>query len=264
MKITVFTSNQPRHLHLIEQLSGIADECHAVMECNTVFPGRVQDFYKKTETFQEYFSHVIEAEKALFGRPRFLATPHTLTLKGGDLNMVERDILEPALNADVFVVFGASYIKGWLIDFLVSRKCLNIHMGLSPYYRGSSCNFWALYDNNPHLVGATIHMLSKGLDSGDMLYHIAPTTRGCSNPYEYTMLTVKNAHQSLVERIADGSIFTYEPVAQDNTHQVRYTRNSDFDDAVAREFIDRKLTLKDIERELDKRRNEVELLHPYA
>ena len=33
-------------------------------------------------------------------------------------------------------------------------------MGVSPYYRGCDCNFWALYDNNPHLVGATIHICS--------------------------------------------------------------------------------------------------------
>ena len=53
----------------------------------------------------------------------------------------------------------------------IKNKTLNIHMGISPYYRGTDCNFWALYDNNPHLVGATIHLLSKGLDSGAMLYH---------------------------------------------------------------------------------------------
>ena len=45
-------------------------------------------------------------------------------------------------------------------------------MGISPYYRGTDCNFWALYDGNPHLVGATIHYLSEGLDSGDIAYHV--------------------------------------------------------------------------------------------
>ena len=44
-------------------------------------------------------------------------------------------------------------------------------MGISPYYRGTDCNFWAMYDNNPHLVGSTIHLLTKGLDSGPILYH---------------------------------------------------------------------------------------------
>ena len=47
-------------------------------------------------------------------------------------------------------------------------------MGVSPYYRGTSCNFWAIYDDNPSYVGSTIHLLSKGLDSGDILFHCIP------------------------------------------------------------------------------------------
>ena len=65
----------------------------------------------------------------------------------------------------------AVYIKGPLVNFLIKKKAINIHMGISPYYRGADCNFWAMYDGNSHLVGATIHMLSKGLDSGSILYH---------------------------------------------------------------------------------------------
>ena len=76
--------------------------------------------------------------------------------------------LQAALSSDIYIVFGASFIKGWLVDFLIKNKAINIHMGLSPYYRGSSCNFWAMYDNNPNYVGATIHYLSKGLDSGEI------------------------------------------------------------------------------------------------
>ena len=55
------------------------------------------------------------------------------------------------------------------MDFLVKKKTINIHMGVSPYYRGTDCNYWTLVDDNPHLVGATIHMISKGLDSDQIL-----------------------------------------------------------------------------------------------
>ena len=44
-------------------------------------------------------------------------------------------------------------------------------MGVSPYYKGADCNFWALQDYKPQFVNATIHYLSKGLDTGDILYH---------------------------------------------------------------------------------------------
>ena len=83
----------------------------------------------------------------------------------GDLNHLKKADLKDFLESDIYVVFGSSYIKGFLVDFLIKRKAINIHMGLSPYYRGADCNFWALQDDNPHYVGATIHLLSKGLDS---------------------------------------------------------------------------------------------------
>jgi len=263
MKITIFTSNQPRHLHLIDRLSEISDECYAILETNTVFPGQVPDFFQKSEIFQEYFSNVIAAEQNLFGGIRFSKGVRDLVIKSGDLNRLNQTTLEPALSSDVYVVFGASFIKGWLIDYLVSKKAINIHMGISPYYRGSSCNFWSLYDHNPHLMGATVHMLGKGLDSGDMLYHVPPVTAGCSNAFEFTMMSVKSAHQSLVARISDGTIFEYTPVKQDRSLEMRYTTNSDFTNEVAQEFLDQDLSIEKIAELISEKQNTVNLLRPF-
>ena len=78
---------------------------------------------------------------------------------------------------------------------------INLHLGLSPYYRGSSCNFWALYDQNPAYVGATIHLLSKGLDSGDMLFHCLPRLAKGDTAFDFTMRSVFVAQQGLVEMV---------------------------------------------------------------
>ena len=113
MKITVFTSNQPRHISLIENLASIADKVFAIQECNTVFPGQVEDFFKRSEVMQRYFKNVIDAEKRVFGTSRFLpSNVQSLSLKSGDLNKLEMNILDPALQSDYYVVFGSSYIKG--------------------------------------------------------------------------------------------------------------------------------------------------------
>src|ERR1700722_3808808 len=79
MKITLFTSNQPRHIALIERLAGLSDALFAVLECNTVFPGKIPDFFRKSETMQRYFARVIAAEQQLFGPPR-LTPPGVQTL----------------------------------------------------------------------------------------------------------------------------------------------------------------------------------------
>ncbi|MEM6625766.1 MAG: formyltransferase family protein [Pseudomonadota bacterium] len=242
MKIAVFTGNQPRHTALIAGLADIADEVFAVQECATLFPGQVEDFFKKSEVMQTYFSYVTASEAEVFGAARFSpSNVRSLSMKVGDVSRVPLETLAPALDADVFVVFGASYIKGDLIDRLIEKRAINIHMGVSPYYRGSSCNFWALYDGNPDLVGATIHMLSKGLDSGPMLFHALPRPEPTA-PFTLGMRAVKAAHTALIDAIASGELFTLQGEVQDKSLEIRYTRNRDFDDDVAAEYLARGLT----------------------
>jgi len=244
MKVTVFSSNQPRHISLARQLGKIANEVFFISESTTIFPGKVNDFFKKTEVMKTYFDEVIKAEKTIFGDINFLPSNiRTLSIKIGDLNLLDRRQLEEALNSDVYIVFGATYITSWLIDFLVERGALNIHMGISPFYRGSSCNFWALYDDNPSHVGATIHMLSNGLDSGDMLFHCLPSFSEGISPFDFTMRAVLAAQHGLCQSIHDRSIFTLKRVAQDKSHEIRYTKNSDFTDEVVSEFLNRQYSI---------------------
>ena len=239
MNVTVFTSNQPRHVALIEALATIADEVFAVQECNTVFPGRVQDFFHKSPTMQDYFSRVTVAEEEVFGTPRFPpANVRSLPVKMGDVSMLDVSVLEDALRADMIVVFGASYVKGVLCDRLVDRRAINIHMGVSPYYRGSSTNFWAMYDRRPQFVVATIHRLSKGLDSGPMLFHALPAPAAV-DPFVFGMRAVKAAHLSLVRHLRERTLSDLQPVPQDRTAELRYTRNADFTDEVAGEYLNR-------------------------
>jgi hypothetical protein len=282
MQITVFTSNQPRHSALIEALAGVAERIYAVQECNTVYPGRVADFFRKSEVMQRYFERVIAAERAVFGQSRFAETPadgkqlprtaaprsskpvdrgeiRQLPIRMGDLNLLELAELGPALESNLFIVFGTSFIRGELCRFLVERAAVNIHMGVSPQYRGSSCNFWALYDRRPELVGATIHRLSAGLDSGPMLLHAFPPVEAADG-FALGMKAVQAAHTALLAAIADGSLGAMTPVPQDKSLQIRYTRNADFTDAVAAEYLDRCQTPAEIVERLRTRDNSEYLL----
>ena len=250
MKVTVFTSNQPRHLALINRIAAVCDQVFAIHESTTVFPGQVADFYRKSAVMQDYFGRVTAAERAVFGPIAF--TPRnsrSLVLRAGDINLVQLSVLTEALEADYYIVFGASYIRPPLVDLLLERRALNIHMGVSPYYRGNSCNFWALADGNPELVGATIHLLSKGLDSGAMLFHALPQ-REAVDPFVFGMRAVEAAQAALVRTLADGSIRPLAPVPQDRDREIRYSRSADFTDEVAAQYLARCLTSADLAAQL--------------
>ena len=240
MRITVFTSNQPRHLSYIARLASIATEVYVVMEVNTLFPGKVKDFFDNSETMRSYFTRVQAAETRIFGGVGF--TPgnvKVLPVKSGDLNFLLRKDLSEAMESDYFLVFGSSYIKGWLVQELVQKGAVNIHMGLSPYYRGSSCNFWALYDDRPAYVGATVHLLSEGLDSGPVLFHVRPDFYG-QDLFDFTMESVNAVQNRIVGEIQSGQIGERKPQFPESSEQLRYTRDSDFDDQVALEFLERR------------------------
>ena len=244
MKITLFTSNKNRHNYLINLLSEVSDELYVIQECGTIFPGIIPGHYQVSPIFKKYFENVNNAQFHLFGNSYVNNKKKNIKILPmllGDLNKCSMNLLSKFLKSDVYVVFGSSYIKGELVDFLVKQKAINIHAGVSPYYRGTDCNFWALYDDNPHLVGTTIHLLSKGLDSGPMLYHAMSNLK--SNPFEYTMSTVKSAFHSIAERIKDGSIFTFKPIFQDKIKEVRYSKKSEFSEELVKEYFEKKIDL---------------------
>ena len=258
MKITLFTSNDKRHNFFINMLSEVSEELFVVQECKTIFPGIIPGSYPVTETMKKYFSEVKNAQLKLFGNSLINTSSKKikiLPMLYGDLNKCSISFLSDFLKSDIYIVLGSSYIKGELIEFLLKKKALNIHAGVVPYYRGNDCNFWALFDDNPHLVGSTIHLLSKGLDSGDILYHAMSKVK--SNPFEYTMSTLKSAFYSIFDKIKSNTLFDLKPQKQEKAKQIRYTKRIDFDEAIVKEYFKKRIDLE------SKKFNNSLLIEPY-
>ena len=245
MKITLFTANQRRHNFLINQLSNICDELFVDQESRTIFPGLNNGHYDKSKIMNEYFKKVINAEIKIFNETFINGANKNINLfpiVNGDLNKLKLQDLNKFLKSDLYIIFGSSFIKGDLVKFLIEKKAINIHMGISPYYRGTDCNFWALYDNNPHLVGATIHMLSKGIDSGEMLYHAISNIK--KDPFEYTMSTVKAAFISIIERVNNKTLLDIKPITQNKKVEIRYSKANDFNDNILKNFFKKEINIE--------------------
>jgi len=242
VKIAVLTSNQPRHLHLVRCLAEVADETRVVIETKSIC-GFQPDPFAKKPFLKTYFEKVQKAENGIFGdisptqnSSYFIAIPH------GEMSLLPLATLEPIFDADLIIVFGSSYIKGELCEKLISKGTINLHMGISPYYRGAACNFWALYDQNPLYVGATIHLLSKGLDSGAICYHAMPKPNSYdSDPFHFSMRSVKAAHLSLRDKIANSDILNSLPTKPDKANEIRYSKISDFTEVIAEEYLNRRV-----------------------
>lgn len=67
---------------------------------------------------------------------------------------------------DVIAVMGSVLVNSKIINS--SSLILNLHTGLSPYYRGGNTNCWPIIKNEYGAFGATIHKMSQGIDNGDI------------------------------------------------------------------------------------------------
>lgn len=68
---------------------------------------------------------------------------------------------------DVIAVMGTALLRRAIIES--APIALNLHTGLSPYYRGGLTNFWPFIENDYGYFGVTVHKLSTGIDSGDIV-----------------------------------------------------------------------------------------------
>lgn len=81
------------------------------------------------------------------------------------INSREGEQVVSSLQPDVILVFGTVMVKESLLS-LARNISLNLHTGISPHYRGADCDFWPLYNNELHMLGATIHKCTMQVDGG--------------------------------------------------------------------------------------------------
>lgn len=98
------------------------------------------------------------------------------TLKNGEINTDEVINLIKTKKVNFIVSYGCSIVKKKFINTF-KNKFLNIHLGLSPYYKGSGTNFFPFVNNELQFCGSTIMKISSKLDSGKILHQIRPEIR---------------------------------------------------------------------------------------
>tara|TARA_Y100001970_G_scaffold50388_1_gene63780 strand:+ start:6505 stop:7293 length:789 start_codon:yes stop_codon:yes gene_type:complete len=245
MKITLLTSNMPRHNYLINLLSKNCDKLYVLQESRTIFPGIRESNYKVSSIMSNYFKKVNFYENKIFKNPILNFKNQNISLYPlimGDINFIDINKINNFLKSDLFIVFGTSFLKNKIVEILIRKKAINIHMGLSPFYKGTDCNFWALYDNNPHLVGATIHYLTKGIDDGKIIFHALSEHR--TNPFEYSMSTVMAAFKGIEKHINNSTLKTLSPINQNKDLTIKYSTKKDFNDNIIKKFMKKNINLK--------------------
>jgi methionyl-tRNA formyltransferase len=102
------------------------------------------------------------------------------------VNGAETAALLIEIKPQVVVVTGTGIIAKRVLA--LAPTFINIHVGITPRYRGVHGGFWAVYEGRPDLAGTTIHRVDPGVDTGAI---IAQTSIAVEADDTYRTLPVK-------------------------------------------------------------------------
>lgn len=104
--------------------------------------------------------------------PRKLAKAHGIpTYYSSNINDEASLAQLRAWKADLIISTNFSHYIGQRVCKLASHGTWNLHKSLLPHYRGMAPSFYALL-NGEKQVGATLHKVVQGFDTGDILCQV--------------------------------------------------------------------------------------------
>jgi methionyl-tRNA formyltransferase len=233
MKIVIFTGNSIRHKFVANSLSKEVDNSLVISECvNSNWFSNQSD---ESASTIEHFKQRHTTEKQIFsGNDFFTGNVLPILYKELNLQFVFETIQE--FKPDIMFVFGSSIIKEPILS-LMPKAFVNLHLGISPYYRGSGTNFWPFVNNELEFVGSTLLHLDPGIDTGDIITHVRPKfeigdnvhTIGCKVIFESTKKMIK------ILRMIEDNI-SLPRTKQWKISNERYYKKNDFNEKILSQY----------------------------
>lgn len=194
IKVILLTSNNLRHRWVANEIAKNFSLMGIVSEPKS-------KFYKKviceSQFIEKHFKLNELHEKLYFGDMEDFPNCEKLFIKRDDINKEEIIGWVKEKCPNIIMLYGTGLLKEiWFKNF--GSNIVNMHLGLSPYYRGSGTNFWPLVNRAPEYVGATIHVAILGVDAGDIICQIRPDIEITDNPYDIGMKAIKEGVSAFI------------------------------------------------------------------
>lgn len=209
MKTVLLTSNSYRHKYMARCLE---EQTHLQLIITEEKSHKISDTSALNEedaAFQEaHFQRRENSEIEFFGKEGFPSKILQLKVSHGEINSELTLKILKDLSPDYIILFGTSIIKADLLQTFRNRF-INLHLGLSPWYKGSATNLFPLIDGRPEFVGATIHLASEEVDAGRILHQLRPRLEEKDDLHEIGNKVIRQAGEILpkvLEKYQSGKI----------------------------------------------------------
>lgn len=191
--------DQRRHLYYANALNNDLNVVGGIMQ------SRGEPYPEPPQGLQEtdllnwikHFTDREEAEERYFGNPEAPDIP-LLKVDGFTLNDVDSIEFVKKMKPDLAVIFGTGMIREPLKSAL-PKETINLHLGLSPRYRGAATLFWPFYFLEPNFAGTTFHYIEHSPDAGDIIHQVRPVLEKGDKIHD---VACKAVVQSTIEAVA--------------------------------------------------------------
>ena len=229
MKIVILTSNSIRHKFFANTLALHADDTLVISECKSNNP------LIDSHDISDHFHLRDEIEKIFFpNNDFFIAKTLPIVYKELNLDYIYQTI--KLFKPDLIFIFGSYIVKEPLLSLLSPGHTINLHLGLSPYYRGSGTNFWPFINDELQYLGSTILHVDAGIDTGDIICHVRPTIEINDNVHTIGCKIIRDSVDSMIkimDLVASGQ--TLNRIKQWNVDE-KYYKTKDFNETVLQKY----------------------------
>lgn len=222
-KVLLLTGNSLRHRYVANSLAGNLNLIAIVIETKRSAIESLTDITSdELSTIERHLNQRNVVEKSLLGNVDF-PEREVLRLPEGGVNSLEAYYWILSKLPDLVLLYGTSVIKPPLLSIFEGR-IINMHLGLSPYYRGAGTNFWPLVDRRPECVGTTIHLAVQKVDAGSILAQVRPEVLESDRSHEFGTKAIIAGVITLIATIKQYASGQLQPKQQDLTRGVVFKR----------------------------------------
>lgn len=200
-KILLIIGNQRRHLFFAQQINNKYDLSGIILVDRGIDIPTMQEDLDEIDiiNFKKHFEDRSLAEIKHFSLTDEIECPK-LKVGFNQLNGPESVQFINDVIPDFVFVFGSGLIKHPLIEVL-PKETINLHLGLSPRYRGSATLFWPFYFLEPNFAGATFHYLEDQPDAGDIIHQVLPELNYGDKIHDVACKVILKSSQAVVELV---------------------------------------------------------------
>ena len=205
-EILILMGDHPRHHFLAKPLfEKYHDNIHVVkMKREGLLPSnRLQHSNKRlVDLYERHFSERFEIEAEYFGSVEQMRKEEkSLKINHIKPNELNTDVVEKIINnlkPEFLISIGIHVLRKNIIDILPKNN-MNVHLGLSPRYRGDATLFWPTYNLEPWNCGTTFHKLAELVDGGDIYHQTGTVLNEDHGVHQTAAESVKLAQQKICD-----------------------------------------------------------------